>query len=392
MLALLLAWGCSSRHEALANDAYVWQVQWTPALDDAIRASNDVVRDWRVLAAEVDERGQWRLMRPDWGVLAASGKPLVAVVRIEDQPAQWDEHGLLAGVQSLLADWRQHELSLVGVEIDYDCAASRLPAYAHFLAALRPLLGTGMELSITALPTWMDSAELDHVLALVDEPVLQVHAVQSPGVGLFEPRQVHTWISEFARRVHKPWRVALPAYGARVAWSTEGQTDAVGSEQPAPIGGAAAHELFADPLAMQGFVAGLQADAPSGLAGIVWSRLPTDDDARAWSMATWRAVLAHEPLRMSLLAQVRNARRSSLRDLVLINTGNADVPLPALIRLEAHCSVADGANGYELERTEQGLFLQRAQGGLLRAGRQLGIGWLRCDGTAALHIESARPH
>ena len=387
-LAVALAVGCSRRPVALSNEAYVWQRQWTPALTDAIQASNDVVQSWRVLAAEVDVHGQWHVMRPDWATLAASGKPVVAVVRIEGQLVQWDEAALLTDVQSALVEWRQHGLRLVGVEIDHDCATQRLPVYTHFLAALRSMLEHGLRLSITALPTWLGSDNLDPLLAQADEAVLQVHAVQSPRAGLFDPRQAHAWMDAFARRTHKPWRVALPAYGTRVSWDEQGRVAAIESERPTLVNGADANELFADPVAMQGFEAGLEADAPPGLTGIVWFRVPTDDDTRAWSMASWRAVLAHEPLRVSLLAQVRAARQAPMRDLVLINAGNADVPLPALVRLEAGCAVADGANGYTLQHTEHGLFLQRAKGGLLRAGRQLGIGWLRCSGVAALHIES----
>ncbi|WP_233171561.1 DUF3142 domain-containing protein [Dyella sp. ASV21] len=390
VLIAMLSSGCAKKHESLGNDAYVWQRQWTPALADALHASQDAVQTWRVLAAEVDVHGQWHTMRPDAAALAASGKPVIAVVRIEGQLDRWDEQALIDGVDGVVTEWRQRGLSPAGVEIDHDCATSRLPAYAHFLAALRPTLGTRVRLSITALPTWLDSTQLETLLAQVDEAVLQVHAVQSPRAGLFDPQRAHAWIAAFAKRVHSPWRVALPAYGTRVSWDDQGRVAAIESERPTLSGASDANELFADPVAMQGFLNTLQADAPPGLAGIVWFRLPTDDDTRAWSMATWRAVLLHQPLRISLLAQVRAARQASLRDLVLINAGNADVPLPSLVRLDAACSLADGANGYTLQRSDHGLFLQRARGGLLRAGRQLAIGWLRCDGTAALHIEAGR--
>ncbi|WP_232823456.1 DUF3142 domain-containing protein [Dyella sp. C9] len=388
-LALAMVAGCSRHPVVLGNEAYVWQRQWTPALTEAIRASSDVVQGWRVLAAEVDVHGQWRTFRPDWAALANSSKPVVAVIRIEGQLADWDEARLLAGMQPVVTGWRQHGLNLVGVEIDYDCPTSRLRDYAHMLGVLHRQMGSSLRLSITALPTWLQSPDLDAVMTPADEMVLQVHAVQSPRAGLFDPRQAHAWMDMFAKRTHKPWRVALPAYGSRVSWDAQGRVASVESERASLVGGDA-NELFADPVAMQGFVASLGADVPANLIGIVWFRLPTDDDARAWSMATWRAVLSHVPLRVSLLAQVRTARHAPLRDLVLINTGNADVPLPSLVRLDAGCSLADGANGYILQRTAQGVFLARDQGGLLRAGRQLGIGWLRCDGVAALHIESGR--
>lgn len=389
MLALA-GTGCARKLSTFDNDAYIWQRQWTLSLVQALHDSGDVVRRWRVLAAEVDGQGQWHLVQPDWQALAASGKPVIAVVRIEGQLDRWDESSLVDGVDGVVTEWRRHGLSLVGVEIDHDCATARLPAYAHFLAALRPTLGSQLHLSITALPTWLESAALDPLLAQADEVVLQVHAVQSPRAGLFNPQRAHDWITAFAKRMPRPWRVALPAYGTRVSWDEQGRVAGIESERPTLSGATSSNELFADPVAMQGFLASLQTDAPKGLAGIVWFRLPTDDDARAWSMATWRTVLLGQPLRMSLLAQVRAARQAPLRDLVLINTGNADVPLPSLVRLEAGCALADGANGYTLQRSAQGVFLQRNQGGLLRAGRQLAIGWLRCDGAAALHIESGR--
>lgn len=394
MVAMAMLWlaGCHARHPALPNEAYVWQRQWTPALSQAVQKNADVVHGWRVLAGEVDGQGQWRVFRPDWTALGATGKPIVAVVRIEGQLAQWDEETLLAHVQDVMTDWRTHGVNFAGIEIDHDGATARLPAYAHFLAALRPLLRPGEHLSITALPTWLSSADLDNVLAQVDEAVLQVHAVQSPRAGLFNAEQAHTWLANFARHMDKPWRVALPAYGTRVSWDAQGRVTAIESERPTLVNGDDASELFAEPATMQAFVASLDADPPRGLAGIVWFRLPTDEDARAWSTATWRAVLARTPLKVSLLAQVGGRRGAPIHDLLLFNAGNADMPLPSLVRLDTACKLADGINGFALQRTAQGLFLLRTQAGLLRAGQQLRIGWLRCQGPAAMHIESWSPH
>lgn len=388
-LAVLAMAACSGRHVALGNEAYVWQRQWTPALADAVRSSGDVVQGWRVLAAEWDGRGQWHVIEPDAAVLLASGKPVTPVVRIEGQLAQWDAADVIDHVQSVLAQWRGRGLRIAGVEIDHDCATSRLPAYARFLSLLRTSLGEPLRLSITVLPTWLDSPDLDALLARVDEPVLQVHAVQSPRAGLFDPRRAHAWMDAFAHRARGPWRVALPAYGTRVSWDAQGRVASIESERPTLVAGDEASELFADPLAMQGFLRSLEADAPPRLAGIVWFRVPTEDDARAWSLATWRAVLSRQPLKVSLLAQVRSARGASWRDLVLINAGNADLPLPMLLQLDAACGNADGIHGYALQRTPRGLFLQRAQRGMLRAGRQLAVGWLRCDGPASLRVESS---
>lgn len=386
---LLLAAGvaaCAGRPAALPNDAYVWQRQWTPALVRALSDDGQSVREWRVLAGEVDAQGRWRLFAPDWRALAASGKPVVAVLRIDGQLQQWDEAALLADVRAVLAAWRRRGLVFAGVEIDHDCATARLPAYAHFLQALHPLLRPGERLSITALPTWLDSPALDALLAQADEAVLQVHAVQSPRAGLFDPAKARAWLDAFARRTHKPWRVALPAYGTRVSWNRDGRVVAIESERPTLVGERDSHELFADPQTMQRFVASLQQDTPSGLAGIVWFRLPTAADERAWSEASWRAVLARTPLHASLQAIAGATADPQRYDVLLRNDGDADLPLPPLIHVGGACSAVDGINGYALRRGVDGYALQRVRTGVLRAGRQLAVGWSRCTAAPELRI------
>lgn len=343
---------------------------------------------WRVLAGEMDGQGRWRMFTPDWNALAASGKPVIAVVRIEGQLRQWDEATLLADVQAVLAVWRQQKVVLAGIELDHDCATSRLPAYTHFLQALRPALQAHERLSLTALPTWLDSPHLDALLAQADEAVLQVHAVQSPRAGLFNPDTARGWLSAFARHTHKPWRVALPAYGTRVSWDDQGRVSAIESERLTLVGAEGASELFADPRVMQRFVSTLESDAPDGLAGIVWFRLPTGEDARAWSAASWQSVLGRTPLKASLTAIAGGTKDPHRYDVRLVNEGDADLPLPSLVRVEGSCAAADGINGYGLQRSGQGLYLQRTRVGVLRAGRQLAMGWLRCDTAPTLHVES----
>lgn len=383
LLAACVLTSCS-KPVTLPNDAYIWQRQWTPALAEAVTSQGASVRAWRVLAAEMDAHGQWRVFAPDWRALAASRKPVVAVVRIEGQLQHWDEATLLADVQSVLAAWRAQAVHVVGVEIDHDCATSRLNDYAHFLNALRSSLQGDVTLSITALPTWLDSAAIDDVLAQADEAVLQVHAVQSPRAGLFNADRARAWLDAFARHSRKLWRVALPAYGTRVNWDAQGRVASIESERPTLIGSDGSSELFADPRVMQGFVAALENHPPHGLDGIVWFRLPTREDTRAWSAASWNAVLSRTPLHASLRAVATASDDPGRYDVQLLNDGDADVSLPALVRIDGACDAADGINGYGLQRGARGMYLQRLQAGSLRAGRGLAIGWLRCDAAPSL--------
>jgi len=388
-LLLTIAQGCSRPPVVLPNDAYIWQRQWTPALVAAVQSNSDIISHWRVLAAQADANGQWQTTAPDWAALKASGKPIIAVIRIDGQLAKFDEKVLLQQVEGTLQTWRASGVPLAGIEIDHDCATARLPAYAHWLASLRATLHGNEHLSITALPTWLNSNALDAVLAQVDEAVLQVHAVQNPRVGLFDPQAARTWLDTFAAHMHKPWRVALPAYGSRVAWDRDGRVISIESERAMLVTGMESHELMADPQNLQDFTRQLAADPPQGLAGIVWFRLPTEQDARAWSPATWRAVLTHTPIDPVISAQLRSTDDPQLFDLVLANTGVGDGTPPATIKVSGRCPAADAINGYFMERNADGLVFQAREPGLLRPGRQRPIGWLRCEqGKESLHVES----
>ncbi|WP_232820946.1 DUF3142 domain-containing protein [Dyella sp. C11] len=388
LLACGVLAACAPHGASLPNDAYVWQRQWTPALVQAVQSEGQSVRAWRVLAAEMDVQGQWRVFTPDWRALADSGKPVVAVVRIEGQLRQWNEAALLADVQTVLGRWRQQGIAFAGIELDHDAGTARLPAYTHFLQVLRPSLQAGERLSLTALPTWLESADLDGLLAQADESVLQVHAVQSPRAGLFDAGKARAWMQDFAHHTRKPWRVALPAYGTRVSWDTQGRVSAIESERPTLSRDDDTSELFADPRAMQQFVSTLESDVPPGLIGIVWFRLPTSDDARAWSAASWQAVLGRIALRASLVARAEPASDAGRYDVRLVNEGDADLSLPSLVRVDGSCVLADGINGYTLQRGTAGLYLQRSRTGTLRAGQALLVGWLRCPAPPSLRVET----
>ena len=118
--------------------------------------------------------------------------------------------------------------------------------------------------------------------------------------------------------------------------------------------------------------------APEGLVGIAWFRLPTDADSRAWSLQTWRAVIAGELPAVRLSAGLVPAERSDLWTVTLSNDGPVDAALPRQVRLDPACEAADGANGFRLAAAGGPLVLEATGNGRLRANRKRIIGWARC--------------
>jgi len=357
----------------LPHDAYIWQRAWTPRVIAAAERSADLVRTWRVLLAEADSTGRWIKVAIPWEALQATGRPVVAVVRID---GRLDETRMPDLLDRITATLDATPSTLAGVEIDFDCPTSKLVRYAGFLAALRTRLPTTLRLSITALPTWMNSASLERLAAPLDELVLQVHAVDDPHRGLFDPQQAERWINDFARRIARPIRVALPAYDVRVTWGRNGALAAVEGETPLLMGSTPGETLRAAPEAVLALLHRLQRTAPDTLAGIVWFRLPTDADRRAWSLDTWRAVVTDRLPPTRLSASLVPADQPDLWTVVLANDGSVDAALPQRVRLDPACEMADGANGFRLVSGSP-LALE-AGNGRLRPHTKRAIGWARC--------------
>ncbi len=379
MAAAWLLTAATAQAADLPHESYVWQRVWTPAVGRAMTAQADLVAGWRVLAAQSDRGGPLRLFHPDIPG-AAAGRPVVAVIRIDGAQARWRENSLAEQIAALATG----EI-LAGLEIDHDSATARLGDYAALLAAVRARLPPGLRLSVTALPAWLDSPDLDRVLAQVDEVVLQVHGVFPAPHPLFEPERALAWARRLAARTDKPFRLALPAYGVTARRDGAGSVVAIEAEAPLGAGGVDSVELRADPAQVAGLLRLLERDPPRGLAGIVWFRLPTGQDRRAWSPATLRAVITGAPLTASIHPQVTAGDRPGLVRLFLVNDGAIEGRPPRRVTLPPDCAVADGIGGWRLA----GRTLGHPAPPVLAEGKRLEIGWARCPlTTEILHVEA----
>jgi hypothetical protein len=376
LLAVLLLNGCE-RQDAppLDQQLYVWQRQWTPAHDAALRDSRDDFSTLRVLALQAFSQAGWSRARIDPTLLKRDGRPLIAVIRLDGQLKKLDRDEVTAQIQQVLSDWQGQGLVLSGVEIDHDAGSARLPVYREFLAHLRAALPASLPLSITALPAWLDSPELPALLATVDSSVLQVHAVSDPRRGLFDADQARQWAWAWSRITRKPFYLALPAYGVALLPGDAG-APVVESEVPIERVGKR-RELLADPLQLSELGARLRADPPAHLAGLIWFRLPLVTDRRAWSLTTLAAVARGETLdsRLGLKLSAQNG----LYDISINNEGNLDSAWPERLTLAVQgCEGADALAGYTLQQQPQMLTFTRLRDGRIAAGGQRAIGWARC--------------
>jgi len=373
----------------LPSGVYVWQRVWLPANLMALADSRTVFAELRVLAAQ-DQPGEgWVDAKVDLASLKSDGRTVRPVIRLDGRVQPLDAKAVADRADSLVAKWRAAGVKAGGVEIDFDCPASRLGEYAKLLAAVKAKLPADATLSVTALPSWLGSPGLDAVLAQSDEAVLQVHAVSDPAHGLFDPKQARTWIDAFAKATGKPFRVALPAYGSALVVDAQGNRVGVESEAGLPQPGTRL-ELFADPVAVAGLVREIKHDAPAHFSGFVWFRLPLPGDRRAWPLATISAVIADRPLKAEWSPDIADNGRGGF-DVTVRNSGNLEAPLPASVDVEGvGCADADALPGYRLERSGGKPRFVRESGASLPATQTRPIGWVRCTHLvpADLHVHA----
>ncbi|MBB4844581.1 hypothetical protein HNP55_003125 [Paucibacter oligotrophus] len=406
--ALAAGWACLRPPAALAlsQEAYIWQMLWQEPLRAALREASQAgqgapLRRWRVLMSHIAADGSQRFAAVDAAALQATGGGVVAVVRIEGQLQRLDPARVRAAVLATLARARAQGLALEALEIDHDCATARLPQYREFLQSLRAEAAlAGLPLFITALPAWLGSRELPALWRQVDELTLQLHAVQNPGQGLFDPLLALRWaqqIEAIAAASPGPlrYRLALPTYSAQLRFDDFGNLLAVESETPLLGGAAGSAEWAVDPQQLQDFVHQALPRARPRLAhlqGIVWFRLPTLADQRAWHPATWRMVISGAPLRPGLRAQAQaDVSAPGLYRLQLVNTGTSDALWPSRLDLPADCGTVQGRLGYRSVIGERGAWqLQRSGSRLLKPGASSEVAWLRCSRFPVIEIHENR--
>jgi len=392
----------------LKQEVYVWQRTWNAAVRDSLAQHASSFSRLVALNAEVT----WQAKRPqiirvpiDWEALRAGRRPIGLALRIGAYPGPFDSNGkittlLVEQASSLIAECQAHQLQGSELQIDFDCAESKLDGYRIWVEAIRRKIAPA-PLTITVLPTWLNQASFKLLIAATDGYVLQVHSFERPKDGaapftLCDPAVARRAV-ERAAQFGIPFRVALPTYGYVMAFDRAGRFVGLSAEGPSQSWpqGVQLREVRADPVALAHLVQTWTTNHPATLTGIIWYRLPVSEDFLNWRWPTLSAVMAGRSPRESLRAESRRPQ-PALVEVSLVNDGDADaVALPAVaVRWQnARLVAGDGLRGFELVQPEPAVahFRRKAGRDRLAPGERWEIGWLRLDKDVELQVEIKTP-
>jgi len=342
------------------------------------------------LSAEVAWTGDgsartWR-SEPDWNALKACGRPIGLVLRVGAWSGPFGADApqiktLVALAAERLAQARKNGIQLSELQIDFDCAESKLAGYQTWLTALRASVRP-IPLVFTALPVWLRHAEFTGLARAADGFILQVHSLERPtspvaSFTLCDPMRAREWAKQ-ASAVGVPFRIALPTYGYDVAFSSQGKF--LGLEAEASREWPAGTRLLvveANPSEMCRLAAEWATYRVPNYNGVLWFRLPVPNDGHNWPLPTLLAVLAGKTPQARLETEV-SWSEPGLAEVSLVNRGETRVrTLPEIALTWSGTPLAsDALGGYRLEdKTLRPS--STIEGGGLAPGQRRPIAWLR---------------
>jgi len=390
----------------LGQEAYVWQRAWNNSVVRAVTNHGSAFTNLIVLEAEV----AWNKINPelmrahvDYAALKATRRPIGIALRVDaysgsfsadDQTTRFLCDVALALINEACTNGIQPD----ELQIDFDCAASKLDGYRVWLKSIQRKISP-TRLTITVLPSWLAEPSFELLAKATDGYVLQVHSLEKPKdinspFSLCDPERARRAVED-AGKVGVPFDVALPTYGYLLAFRS-GQLLGLSAEGPSKSWPADTQirEVRADPLQMAGLVRFWTTNRPPAMQAIIWYRLPVAVDNLNWRWPTLGAIVASRLPRENLRSEARRIE-TGLVDINLANDGELDLSSRLVVEVRwsrergARLVAADGLHGFSMLQAGTSLirFQNDSQPGRLAAGEEQTIGWLRFDRDCEVQIE-----
>jgi len=403
----------------LPHEVYVWQRAWTQPVREAVSQYGSNFTEIAILAAEIswkDKQPQLFRARLNYDSLAQTRRPVGLALRIGPYsgpfaaPAANATNAAQNGAAiteyicsiaaRIVTEARTNGAAPAELQIDFDCAESKLDGYRIWLNAIQQRVAP-LPVTVTALPSWLNARAFPQLAAAAPNYVLQVHSVERPKsfdapFTLCSPGAARRAV-ERAGRIGVPFRVALPTYGYTLAFTADKKFLGLSAEGPRPNWptNTLLREVNSDPIEMAGLVRKWTANRPAALRGVIWYRLPTSVDNYNWRWPTLHAIVAARELTERIRLVTRRVE-SGLVEISLANEGELDCSSRLAVAVRWHDArlvAGDGLQDFELTQRRDNTATFQTQSPLtrLKAGDQLQIGWLRFDRDCEVQGELVRP-
>jgi len=120
----------------------------------------------------------------------------------------------------------RNRAKVMGVQLDFDVPTRLLPKYADLLKSLRSSLPPDTNVSITGLPSWIESNDLESVLKVVDFWIPQFYGGEIPAtadrkIAISSAVDVARNVAR-VRQLGRPFYAGISAYGYAILYGKDG--------------------------------------------------------------------------------------------------------------------------------------------------------------------------
>jgi len=382
----------------MLEDIYVWQRQWDGKVQQSLKDHGHTFHRILALHTEVswsDKNKPVSHVPLDFDSLRHVSSGIGLVLRLGPYKGRYQENDstvewLIHMGRSMIAEAQANQMKVSELQIDFDCAESKLSGYLIWLQAIRRAIAP-TPLTITALPSWMNQKEFETLIKNVDAYVLQVHSVTPPKS---TDHKIDLCPTDAARRAvdiagsfDVPFRVALPTYGYLVAFDSNGNyvglsAETLPSDWPMD---SSVEEAWSDPNSIAGLVSGWKQQRPCSMQGLIWFRMPIEGERMNWPWQTFNTVRKGNIPEPNLLIEV-DETSDGLMEVFLNNQGDAMAftPPELIISWEnAEFQAGDGLQKFDLLKSSQNKVILKYQPGSknfrIKPNHRLPIAWFRLN-------------
>ncbi len=213
---------------------WAWRTQSPDELDIQAAVGKAKAQVLFLRAGQIDyQDGRLRRIRPLAGSLPKGIKLHLVYNTTRAVLEQLESIESQAFANEIVASFREDSVRAThdgadvrGLQLDIDYPTRLLPRYERTLSAIRPNLQPGIELSITGLPTWIDSPALNGVLQKCDFWVPQFYGGEIPTrsdqmIPISSPESITYFVNK-ARQIDKPFYAGLAAYSVGLLYNASG--------------------------------------------------------------------------------------------------------------------------------------------------------------------------
>ncbi len=330
---------------AFDNVIYIWQRNWDTYLEDAISAIQQKTGYFTVLCGDLKfagERSTVSLVDIKWPYLAPTETSVTLAFRITVQASKFFATDAIYSIADsikfaigkIIKSAPQNEI--VGVQFDYDCPTSKLKDYARFIKIMQERLHpfkeklSKLDVSITALPTWLQSNDFKELIQNTEYYVLQLHSFELPkdaaqASKIFPADNALSYMEEASNLKH-PYYLSLPTYGYEVAFTKDGNFIGLRAENmPVSWNQNVEHNVvMTNPKEILTFIHGIEKTKPKYLLGFYWFRIPLKSDEFNWDIKTLECVLSGKKPSVKLKLDLVNSK-DGLYEVYLVNSGEQNI-------------------------------------------------------------------